>query len=138
MQPVILLLENDEDDLYITQSLFKEIGFNAKLEVVKSPAELLLFLHEQINKRASLPKLILLNYNAAPVGAADIVQKLKSSPVFNHIPVVVGCGSANQEMIRDCYSKGVSSFIQKAHNTTSMKKSMTMFFDYWFKCVLLP
>jgi CheY-like chemotaxis protein len=138
MNAKLLLLEHDEDDVYITQSVFNELKYPVKLDIVTTANDLFEYLAACIDKNVDLPDLILLNYNAVPAGALEIISALKASPLFNVIPVIVGCGVVNEKIVAACYAKGVSSFIKKAESTAGAKKSISNFINYWFDCVLLP
>src|SRR6185369_7768232 len=105
----ILMLEHDNDDRYITQAIIDEHNFPIRLYFVNNSDELISYLE----KARELPSLILLNQHSVPLNAVEILRQIKANPGYNHVPVVVLSGIKNPNMIRECYSSGASSFIQK-------------------------
>jgi response regulator RpfG family c-di-GMP phosphodiesterase len=138
MSRTILMLEHDEDDRYITQTVFDENHFDIKLQFVTTSDELYAHLMVCDKNNLRYPSLILLNYHASPSTASEIINTLKSKATYQHIPVVVLSGSVHEDIIRECYSAGASSFIQKPARSNDTNAKISSFFNYWFKTVELP
>ena len=130
----ILMLEHDEDDRYITQSVFDENHYNVDLKFATDRDEFF----RQLKSSGSKPSMILLNYHAGPTNAVDIITELREDPSFSAIPVVVLSGSVSKDVIQECYAAGASSFIQKPSRSTDTEAKIGSFFQYWFKTVELP
>jgi CheY-like chemotaxis protein len=138
MARTILMLEHDDDDRYITQTVFNDHRYHVSLEFVNTSFELFSFLSNCDKNHLPLPSLILLNYHAGPSNAVEILTELKRNHALIHIPVVVLSGSVKQEIIKECYDAGASSFIQKPSNADDTDKKISNFFRYWFETVELP
>jgi CheY-like chemotaxis protein len=134
-QPIILMLEPDDADRFITKIFFEEHNFEADLHFVSNSSEFFEFLEKR--KSAEEPSLILLNMHAVPLNAAKILKTLKSSVSWSHIPVVILSGSKDQKMIKECYALGASSFIQKPDTEPETNKKILNFIKYWFETVEL-
>lgn len=124
----VLMVEDDVDDRYITESTIKELGYNIPIRFISYHRELMTFLGNSAE-----PTLILLDYN--PVNGADILRLLKSHPDFNHIPVVVLSEVANKNHVRQCYQLGANSFIQKPTSADRTRNKIETFFKYWLEVV---
>lgn len=133
MNRTILMLEHDDDDRYITQAIFDENQYRVSLNFVSDRDAF----WEQLKSSSVLPSLILLNYHAGPVTAVGILDELKSNPRFQYIPVVVLSGSVKQDMVKECYHAGASSFIQKPSSNKIATDKITNFIRYWFETVEL-
>jgi CheY-like chemotaxis protein len=138
MSRTILMLEHDDDDRYITQSVFDDHRYDIKLHFVNTSSEVFTFLEQCSGVTQRFPSLILLNYHASPSNAVDILKELKMNTKYNHIPAIVLSGSVKDEIIRDCYNAGASSFIQKPASSEGTDKKISSFFKYWFETVELP
>jgi|ERR1043165_7972810 CheY-like chemotaxis protein len=134
-KPLILMLECDADDRLITESSFKERNVNVDIVFKSNSADFYAWLEGA--KSATLPSLILLDMNAVPVNARDILRGLKSSPEFCHIPVVMLSELTSEKVIRDCYALGASSFIMKPDSVEQTDKKIMNFISYWFETVAL-
>ena len=137
MKYLILMLEYDEDDQYITLQHFKEHQRTIDLRIVSSSEEVISYLMDCKAGRERYPSLLLLNYNSTPLNAGELISQVKGDAAFRHIPAVVLSGTLNPGIVRDCYSKGASSFIQKPALMEETSKKINNFIDYWFHTVEL-
>lgn len=125
-EPYVLMLEDDTDDRYITETTLRELGFNVPVKFLTYDRELINYL-----THSDEPALILLDYN--PVSGAETLKQLKSHPDFNHIPVVVLSEVSSPNHVRQCYQLGANSFIQKPRTEEMTRKKIETFFRYWFE-----
>jgi response regulator RpfG family c-di-GMP phosphodiesterase len=137
MKHLILMLEYDEDDQYITLQHFKEHQRTIDLRIVGSSEEVISYLQDCKAGRERFPSLLLMNYNSTPLNAAELISKVKADAALRHIPAVVLSGIVNEEIVRGCYAKGASSFIQKPALMEETSKKINNFIDYWFHTVEL-
>jgi response regulator RpfG family c-di-GMP phosphodiesterase len=132
------MLEQDDDDRYITQAVFDEHRYELKIHFVNTSNEVFSYLAQCEKSNTRFPSLILLDYHSTPSNAVEILNELKSISRFSHIPVVVLSGSVKSEIIKECYGSGASSFIQKPSKSTETDTKIASFFKYWFETVELP
>jgi CheY-like chemotaxis protein len=128
MSHTILMLEDDDDDRYLSKAIFDENHSNVALEIVSKQTDLEDYLQNAASRRSPLPALILLDYH---MGALDILRSLKSDLRFKHIPVVILSGAVHPDAIKECYALGASSFIQKP--STNAEDKVSKFIKYWFE-----
>lgn len=131
----ILMLENDAHDRELSRDYFKSemIPF----EFLTLSSEVVPFLDSAI-KNNRLPAIILLSMNAMPENGYQVLQKLKSSPLYKHIPVIILGENTQAELIRKCYQEGVSTFINKPLKQDLIDKTIRNFLHYWFNVAELP
>lgn len=129
----ILMLEHDEDDRYITKAFFDEGRYPLDIDFVHNSNEFSTYLEQC----PELPALIMVNQHAVPMNAVELLKMVKSNPAHRHIPVVVLSGTSNEEMIRECYASGASSFIQKPAGHAETDHKISSFIRYWFETVEL-
>lgn len=133
MQPLILMLESDEDDQHITRVTFDEHRYNARLEFAGNSTVLFDFLATARTSGEELPSLILASYRSFPMSVQDILTKIKSDGLLKHIPVVVLGTALPLEIIRECYACGAASVILKPFTSEGVKQKINSFFRYWFE-----
>lgn len=126
----LLMLEDDPDDRFITESTIKELGYTTIIKFVKSSDEL--FSHLESDYK---PFLILIDHDSSPMGAVDILKDLKSNGDYKHIPVVVLSESASQNEIIECYANGASSYVQKPASVADTRNKINVFLEYWLSVV---
>jgi FOG: CheY-like receiver len=135
--PVILMLEPDDDDQFITHQVFEENRYRAHLEFVNNGDMVFRFLETCRQNRRPYPSLILINLHATPQDGRMILTQLKNDLHYKHIPVVILSGSYDPALARECYMLGASSFIQKPARLSETNEKINSFFRYWFKTVEL-
>jgi CheY-like chemotaxis protein len=137
MTKTILMLEHDDDERYIAQSVFEENNHPVKFEFVTTSHEVFAYLGKCNGQNMRYPSLVILDYLATPSNAIDILRELKSGS-YSHIPVVVMSGTVKSDVVRECYAAGASSFIQKPADTREAQMKVSSFVKYWFETVALP
>lgn len=138
MKHLILMLEYDEDDKYITLQYFQEHSGRVDLRIVSSSEEVIAYLHECKNGNEKYPSLLLLNYNSTPMNAVELISEVKNDAALRHIPAVVLSGTIIPGIVKECYVHGASSFIQKPSLSDETAKKIGTFVEYWFSTVELP
>ncbi len=133
--PYILMVENDEDDRYITMEYFNESSIPVR--IVSRTDELFSELDLCIGQRKSLPALILMNLYSSPISTRDALFRLKGNPSYTHIPVIILSESVNEDRIKETYSWGATSFIRKPALVEETNRTISTFISYWFEIVEL-
>ena len=138
MKRSILMLEHDDDDRYITRAVFDENHYSVKLHFVDSSNDLFAFLISCERSFLPYPALILLNNDARPANAVEILRDLKGDQRYMQIPVVVLSGTSDTETVRKCYAAGANSFITKPSSGKETNDKIANLIRYWFQTVELP
>lgn len=84
----------------------------------KSAEEALEMLHEISSKQgidtaSELPKIILLDFNLKGMNGLEMLKKLRSSPLYENIPVVVYSSDDDRDTQLKCLRAGAADFIAK-------------------------
>jgi CheY-like chemotaxis protein len=135
--PVILMLEYDPDDRFITSTVFDDHQYQAHLEFVDNKKGLFEYLDQCRQSNLPYPAVILINLNTTPQDGREILKQLKANADYQHVPVVILSGSNDKKMAKECYALGASSFIQKPGGLNATNQSIGNFFRYWFETVVL-
>lgn len=132
MQKYILMLEEDQDDQFLTQEILSELALGLDIRFVETSQAFFnrLCIHP-------LPELILIDYNSVPEDALSILKKLKSNQSWMHIPAVVLSDNDLPTYRLACYQAGASSYIRKPSNMQQTCQKIRTFFTYWFDVVIL-
>ena len=113
----ILLVEDNPDDITITQKALSEAKVANELYIVRDGQEALDFLQHQGAYRdpASSPKpgLILLDINMPKLNGHEVLARIKGDPGLKRIPVIMLTVSKRDEDVVKSYENGCNSFLQK-------------------------
>ncbi|MCF6407245.1 response regulator [Chitinophaga filiformis] len=135
--PVILMLEYDPDDRFITSTVFEEQQYQVHLEFVNNSKGLFGYLDQCRLSNLPYPAVIVINLNITPVDGREVLKQLKANADYLHLPVVILSDAKDPKLARECYALGASSFIQKPDALTGTNEKIRNFFRYWFETVVL-
>lgn len=139
----ILLVEDNQDDIMITQRALKDAKVVNKLWIVRDGQEALDFLQHKgpysDPESAPIPGLILLDINLPKVNGMDVLREIKGAPELKLIPVIMLTMSKRDEDIVKSYKCGCNSFIQKPVEFEKFVEVIKHLSLYWgFMNVNLP
>jgi two-component system, response regulator len=113
----VLLVEDNEDDVTLTEMAFKKGQLTGKLVVVVDGREALdfLFYHGKYTNRtpAENPALILLDLKLPLVSGLDVLKEIRADKNTSQIPVVILTSSIEEKDQTDSYRLGANEFIIK-------------------------
>ena len=125
---LILMLEDDSDDRYITEQAIEELGLDVDIEFYSDSIQFLHFLAGT----SLYPSLILIDYNSTPENGLAVLKKIKALTPLNKLPVIILSDSNTEKYKAECYAHGASSFIQKPQTVEATANKIETFFKYWF------
>lgn len=128
----ILLVDDSEDDVFITLEAFHEANIANPVQVARDGQEALDFLKGSPQyKNAANPLLILLDINMPRKNGFEVLQAIKSDRELRHIPVIMLTTSTREEDVVRSYSGGACSYMSKPSSfdeLTCMAKHLS---KYW-------
>jgi len=121
-EPYILMADDDDDDSLFITAAFKEVGLMGAIKRVNNGEELIVQLKELIEKKESLPSLILLDLNMPKKNGKEALKIIKGDIRFKQIPVIVYSTSSTKSDIMESYSLGCNGFIVKPNDYHEIEK----------------
>jgi CheY-like chemotaxis protein len=138
----ILLTDDDEEDLQMTQEALRESRLGNDLRITRDGEELMDYLHRRGRysdpSDAPRPGLILLDLNMPRKDGREALAEIKADPDLRRIPVIMLTTSKAEEDIFRSYDLGVNSFISKPVTFAGLVEAMRVVSEYWFEIVDLP
>lgn len=133
--PVILHVENDSDDAFLTQRAFKKAGVTTPITVVENGEQAVAYLHAQgrfANRQDyPPPAVILLDWNMPLMSGADFLEWLRAQADLRRLPVVVLTSSNNEADMRQAYEIGANGYLVKPGTQDAFQIMAHAFADYW-------
>ncbi|MCW3116015.1 MAG: response regulator receiver protein [Chitinophagaceae bacterium] len=132
----ILLVEDNANDAELTIRQLKKNNMANNLIHLKDGAEALEFIfatgkfagQQDVLPR---PKIVLLDIQMPKVNGIEVLQKIKSDPRTQSIPVVILTSSKEDPDIQKCYAFGANSYIIKPVNFESFAEAIKNLGFYW-------
>lgn len=131
----ILLVEDNESDIALTQRALKQARILNDMVVVQDGEEALDYIFARgrhaARQQGKFPDLILLDLSLPKVSGAEVLQELKSNEVTRKIPVVVLTTSSEETDVNAAYKLGANSFILKPVDFQQFAGSIAQIGLYW-------
>jgi CheY-like chemotaxis protein len=142
-QPVkILLVEDNVQDIEITQRAFAKGRVRNELTVVRDGEEAIDYLYHrgkyQDPATSPRPGMILLDLNLPKVGGLEVLQQIKKDDQLRPIPVIVLTVSQREEDVVRSYDLGVNTYIQKPVEFDNFMRVVNAMHEYWVLIATLP
>jgi len=131
----ILLVEDNPQDLELTQRALAKAHLTNHIEVARDGAEALEFIfcegaHAGRN-RENGPKVILLDLKLPKVDGLEVLKRIKNDERTKAIPVIMLTSSREQSDLVESYRLGVNSYIVKPVNFESFAQAVQNLGMYW-------
>lgn len=137
----ILLVDDDEDDLYFTHRALEKSNLPNNTYMVHDGIELMDYLNHQgkyTSETAPRPDLILLDLNMPKMNGTEALKELRSHKNLAHIPVILFTTSSAEQDINMSYKLGANSYIKKPGDFNKLVEIMTALKTYWIENASLP
>ncbi len=114
---MILMADDDEDDCFLVESAFREIGIAHDLRFVDDGQQLLDYLYNKgdfaDSDKFPKPNLILLDLNMPRIDGREALPIIKSDPQLRDIPILILTTSGEELDIALTRQAGASSYLSK-------------------------
>ena len=131
----VLLVEDNPRDAELTIRAFKRNRLANRLFHVQDGAEALDFLLRrgkyEARSTGTLPKVILLDLKLPKMNGLQVLQRIKSDPELQTIPVVVVTSSAEDPDLEAAYQLGANSYVIKPVQFEAFMEAMSRLGIYW-------
>lgn len=132
---IILLVEDNPDDVVLTQRAFRSSKVLNDLVVAQDGAEALdyLFATGEWEGRApsAMPELILLDLKLPKIDGLEVLRRLRSDPRTKLIPVVILTSSIEEQDVIRSYNLGCNSYIHKPVDFNQFVEAAQQLGMYW-------
>jgi CheY-like chemotaxis protein len=130
---IILLVEDNERDVVLTQRAFTQSKIANELHVVRDGAEALEYLLGPNAGDAEHPQpaLVLLDLKLPRVDGLEVLTRLRKDDRTRRLPVVVLTSSNEEQDILGSYNGGANSYIRKPVDFRQFLEAVSHLGLYW-------
>ncbi|HTX57118.1 MAG TPA: response regulator [Candidatus Acidoferrales bacterium] len=131
-KPYILLVEDNADDIELTQRAFAKNHIANEVVVMRDGAAAAEFLFDENRVRArSMPALILLDLSLPKVSGLELLQKIRANAATKLLPTVILTSSKQEEDLVEGYRLGVNSYVRKPVDFNEFVEAVRQVGLYW-------
>lgn len=121
----IVLIEDNEGDVFLFEDLLSDIGYNTKsVKVLRDGERAIQYLSNFQNQN---PDLVFLDINLPKLNGHDILDKLKEDLYKRNIPVVILSSSSNARDMKLTELPCVVKYILKPIEPSQLSNTLTLY-----------
>jgi len=135
----ILLVEDDQDDIFFTEKAFEQQKVTNNLHVVKDGIDAMEFLRQE-GEYTDVPRpdIILLDLNLQTMDGDEVLEEMQADEELNTIPVVVLTSSDAEEDIVRSYELNANAYMTKPVDFDGFLDVVDSIEHFWVSFVKLP
>jgi two-component system, response regulator len=130
-KPYILLVEDNPDDIELTQRAFAKNHIINDVVVLRDGAEACRFLFEGTREGRGMPQVILLDLKLPKVSGLEVLERIRAHESTALIPTVILTSSKQEEDLLEGYRLGVNSYVRKPVDFNEFVEAVRQVGLYW-------
>jgi len=135
----ILLVEDNEGDIFLITEALEEGKIVDKISVTKDGKEAIDFLEKKEKyKNEDTPDLILLDVNLPKKNGHEVLEYIKTSENLKQIPVIMLTTSSSDKDVLLSYKNHANCFITKPLDVNNFLTIVSSIESFWINIVKLP
>ena len=130
-KPYILLVEDNPDDVELTERAFAKNHIANEVVVLTDGAQACDFLFGSDRGGRSLPQVILLDLKLPKISGLEVLEKIRGDAATRLIPTVILTSSKQEEDLLEGYRLGVNSYVRKPVDFNEFVEAVRQVGLYW-------
>lgn len=142
MEKTILLVEDEDNDVFFLKRALKKANVPANLQVVRDGQSAIDYL-ERCNQHRDetqfpIPSLVLLDLKLPHVMGLEVLQWIRRQPEFRRLIVLILTSSRLEQDIDEAYRIGANGYLVKPSTPEEMIEIVQSIKQFWFEHNQLP
>jgi two-component system response regulator len=125
---LILLVEDNPDDEFLTRDALRTGGVLHDVVVVRDGAEAVDWIFAS---QPATPDLVLLDLKLPKMSGFDVLERIRSDTRTRGLPVVILTSSSELQDIQRSYAIGANSYVRKPVNFAEFVRAVQALSVYW-------
>lgn len=132
----ILLVEDNEDDIFLIKRAFSKLGVSFSASFVQDGQEAIEYLSETDKTQYPVPRWIITDIKMPRVGGLEFARWMKRSDL-HHVPIIIVSSSSQRQDVLDAYKAGACGYFVKPSHFDEMLEMWKTVSSYWSKATLI-
>lgn len=113
-ETILLLVEDNEDDLYLTTRVLKKLPFPVKITAARNGDEALKMIAVASQSGSDVfPSVVMLDLQMPRIGGLRLLARIRELFSQEELPAIILSSSDNPGDIETCRELGISAYLQK-------------------------
>jgi len=132
-KPVVLLVEDNPDDTFMTQRAFDLAHVPATIIIAYDGTEALHLLLPSRRDHQLHPAFVLLDLTLPDLNGQDVLRALRADPSTRSLPVIILTASLNDHDRMTSYDNGANAFIRKPQVFQQFTATVRQLGETWLR-----
>lgn len=141
-RPVLLIIEDSEDDIFFIERIFRQLRARCELRFARDGIEAVEYLSGKgrFKDRTEypMPSIILMDLKMPRRNGFEVLEWMQTQPEISLIPTIVVTSSTLQEDVTKAYRLGANAVMNKPVDKDSLLQMLKSFHVYWTDYVEMP
>lgn len=121
----LLLVEDNEDDRFLTMRGLRKLPYTVKVETARSGDEALTLLMAAAgNREAALPSVVMLDLQMPRIGGLSLLARIRELFDDKRLPVIILSSSDNPGDIAACSALGITAYLSKPLDLRMLQEAL--------------
>ncbi len=134
----ILLVEDSPTDAAILVAAFEEIGYAGDIQVTQNGVSAIDFLcnigeEKEGEEMKNWPDLILLDLNLPRKNGLEVLEDIKTHPIWKRIPTVVFSSSSSPQDVSSSYEHHANAYVAKPRELAQYERVARQLHSFWLQ-----
>jgi len=138
MDPRILHVEDNADDVKLTSIAFRRAGALVQIEVASDGDKAISLLTPKNGTALNLPACVLLDIKLPTKSGLEVLSWIRSQQYLRALPVVIFTSSMLPDDINQAYDLGANSYLVKPPDLDSLVNLAKTIDQYWVRTNVRP
>ncbi len=135
----ILLIEDNEGDVMLTQRAFEKSAMDISLNIAYDGHEGMQYLRQEGEfANTEIPDIILLDINMPKMNGKEVLEEIKNDERLKIIPVIMLTSSEAQRDILESYKRHANSYVIKPFSPDEFCDVAKKIEEFWLNTAKLP
>lgn len=129
----ILLVEDDDNDVFFFQDALRRSGVQVPLDIANDGQQAIerLAPGQPSAENKPRPGLVLLDLKLPRHTGFEVLQWIRQEPMLKTLVVIILTSSTLESDVRQAYLLGANSYLIKPTNTTRLREMIGLMKSYW-------
>ncbi|HLS27146.1 MAG TPA: response regulator [Opitutales bacterium] len=131
----ILQIEDREEDVFLLQHIFKQVGIENPIYVAEDGQEGIDYLAGEgpyaDREKHPFPSLVLLDLKLPRKMGTEVLEWIRADPALRSLIVIVLTSSIYEKDVQTCYDLGANAFLVKPSGMDNLKEMARALKDFW-------
>ena len=137
-QRPILLVEDDENDIFFFKRAMKQASVAHPLQIARDGREAINQLSDENPSQTPFPCLVVLDLNLPHKNGLEVLRWIRSAASNPAVPVIVLTSSEAELDMREAYRLGANSYLIKPSQPEDLVEVVQVLKRYWFDLNRVP